>query len=431
MKSKSTFGWIIIILISLIPMFLLFGLGPQKNFDYSDITHTLGQITGLVGMTLFALTFLLSTRLEFIENLFGGLDRVYKTHSILGSIALSLLLFHPILLVLKFIPNNISLAATYLLPGTDFSVNYGIIALLGMVLLIYLTFFSKLKYHAWKFTHEFFGLFFLFAVLHVFLVRDNIAQDYIFKGYFAYAIIVSFIGFVSFIYSLIIRRGAKRRLYSVESIKKPTEDIYDITLAHLDKPIEYNAGQFVFVSFFNKKTGGEHHPFSIASKSNNANIRIIIKNLGDFTSRLDNLRKGDKVRVEGPYGRFNKQSKADQIWIAGGIGITPFMGMAEDMAEKTKNHVDLFYSAKEQKEFANAEEFREIEKKNPNFHFFTKTTSKEGYLSAKEIIEKSGPVKDKEAYICGPEAFKEAIKKGLIDEGIHEDKIYWEEFNFR
>jgi predicted ferric reductase len=73
----------------------------------------------------------------------------------------------------------------------------------------------------------------------------------------------------------------------VRQIQQCTE----ITLKPVHQGITYAAGQFVFVAFHNKKVGAESHPFSLASPSGQGTLRIIAKNLGDYTSRLSFLRK--------------------------------------------------------------------------------------------------------------------------------------------
>jgi predicted ferric reductase len=430
--KKSFLGWSAIVFLSLFPVMILFALGSQKDLtSFRDITHALGQITGLVGMTLFALTFIFSTRLRFLEDIFGGLDKVYKVHALTGSISLSLLLFHPILLVLKFVPADISLAASFLLLSDHSSVNYGIFALIGMTLLIYLTFFSNLKYQLWKFTHEFLGLFFILAILHVFLVRDTVAQDYIFRGYYIYAAIVSIIGLLGFFYSLILRNKIARELYQVESIEISNDSFFDINMVALKKPIKYMAGQFVFVSFFNKKVGREPHPFSIASRSGSRKIRIIAKNLGDYTDRLRYVQKGDKVKVEGPYGRFFREMSSDQIWLAGGIGITPFIGMAQDMGKDSKYRADLFYTSRKKEDFVGLDTLREAERACHKFKLHQKITDVEGYLTVDEILKKTGPAKGKEIFVCGPNQFKELMVAGFLKAGVTKEMIHLEDFNFR
>lgn len=432
MNIKKLVGWLAIILISFSPVFLLIFLGPSLIYSYSDITHKLGQITALIGITMFAITFILATRLKFIEDIFGGLDKVYVVHCIVGATALMMILFHPILLVLKFIPSNLKLAAEYLLPNAYWSVNFGIIALLGMIGLIYLTFYSKIKYHQWKISHEFLGAVFIFAVLHMFLVRGTASRDYIFSGYYLYASIVSLIGLASFFYSLFLKNRIKKQaIYKIKNIEKK-KNVNEITLSPLGKPIQYKSGQFIFIRFYNEKLSNEAHPFSIASKSNNPEIKIMVKNLGDFTGNLHQLNVGDRVGIEGPYGRFNfhtNKTNPNQIWVAGGIGITPFIGMVEDL--KPGQKVDLYYSVKSEDEFMSLDFLKSIEAKNKNFRLFPWITSKNGYLTLKNIQENSGKLADKEFCLCGPNALKEALKNDLIKLGISNDKIHSEEFSFR
>jgi predicted ferric reductase len=436
---KKIFGWAILLFSSFLPVFLwlYFGPGSEELVDYSSITHSLGELTALVGMTMFALTFILSTRIRFIEDIFGGLDKAYISHGILGGTALIMILFHPILLVLKFIPDNFTQAALYLLPNSHWSVNFGIIALLGLISLISITLFTKIKYHKWKFSHEFLGLVFVFAVLHTFLVRGDASKDLIFSGYYIYAIIVSIIGLGGFSYSLFLKdRLFKAAKYRIKSIKRLNKTTFEIQMTPEHKPLEYKSGQFIFVRFYNEKLPKEAHPFSIASKSNNPIIKIIVKNLGDFTSKLSHLKVGDMVSLEGPYGRFNYKNNPnkDQVWVAGGIGITPFLGIAKDLitnSSSIKHKIYLFYSCREDSDFICLSELKDIEQKVDNFKVFPWSSSRKGYFRVKNITEVIKSLKDKEFYLCGPKGLKNSIIKNLIKSGVPKGNIHTEEFDFR
>jgi len=437
MKIKTIFGWLVILLISLIPVYLWARLGPgfAELVDYASITHALGEIFGLVGITMFAMTFILSTRIKWIEDVFGGLDKVYITHAILGGTALILILAHPIFLVLKFVPSQVYQATLYLLPSSYWSVNFGIIALIGLIALIFITLFTRMKYHKWKFTHEFMGLVFLFAVFHTFLVRNSAAKDNIFAGYFIFAAIVSLIGLFGFSYSLFIKnRLFKNAVYSIKSIKQKN-DLFEIIITPEHKPISYDAGQFVFLRFYNKNVSKEAHPFSIASESNAEDIIIIVKQLGDYTSKIVHLRKGDKVSVEGPYGRFSykKHLKKDQIWLAAGIGITPFIGMAQDVMtdEDLQGKVTLIYSAKSEDELIGSNIFYDVSKQTSKFAFLPWLSKKQGRINAKAVFDISGKFKDKEFFLCGPTAFKESMIKSLIENKVSKNHIHEEVFDFR
>jgi predicted ferric reductase len=437
MRVKIAIGWIVLLIISLFPVFLWFhfGSGAEEFTDFTSMSHGLGELFGLVGMTMFALTFMLSTRIGWIEDVFGGLDKVYITHAILGGTALIMILAHPIFLVLNFVPAQINLAAKYLLPSSYWSVNLGIIALLGMIALIFITLYTKIKYHRWKFTHEFLGLIFCLAVLHIFLVRNSISQDNIFDGYYIYATIVSLIGFFGFSYSLFIKnRLFKNAVYSVTSIRQKNE-FFEIVISPEHKPVSYKAGQFVFLRFYNENVSKEAHPFSIASKTDNEQITIVAKKLGDYTSKLAYLKEGDKVSVEGPYGRFNYKRfpNSDQVWIAGGIGITPFIGMVQDFDQDSsfKGDITLFYSVKHHDDLIGDLIFKNVVQKRQKFRYVPWISKERGRLSAKSLDAEIGNLDSKEFFICGPTGFKEGIMRGLIKKGISKGKIHEEVFDFR
>jgi predicted ferric reductase len=436
MRYKKRLFWFVVILLAIIPVLLLIINSSGKFSDYDSASHTLGQIAGLIGMTLFAITFILPTRMKFIEDAFGGLDKVYRVHSIIGGTALILILFHPLLLVFKFIPESVNLAARYLLPSIYWSVNFGIIALVGMILLICFTLYTRMKYNKWKFSHRFLGIVFMLAVLHIFLVRGTISQDDIFNGYYIYVAIVSIIGLSGFIYSTLFRdRIASHALYKIKSLNKLGENIYEIILSpSVNKALNYKAGQFVFVRFNNKKLGEEPHPFSIASTSNNPLLKIIIKGLGDFTTRLSDLNVGDEVNVEGPYGRFNyEKGGEEQIWVAGGIGITPFIGMSEEIANNPQlgKKVELYYTVKCPKDLIYLNKFKELESRSNNFRVIPWISDEKGFIRLENIGSMSKNLSNKEFFICGPQTLKDCITNDLINLGISKDKIHQEEFGFK
>jgi predicted ferric reductase len=435
MKLKSLFGWLALIVLSLIPVFLWFklGAGAEEFVDYASSVHSIGELFGLIGITMFALTFVLSTRIKIIEDIFGGLDKVYIVHGIFGGTALILLLFHPIFLVLRFIPEQISLAASYLLPSSHWSVNFGIIALIGMIILIYITLFLRMKYHRWKFTHEFLGLVFLFAVLHMFLVRWDASGDLIFRGYYIYAAIISIIGLGAFSYSLFLKnRLVKNAVYSVKKIELH-RDKFIIEMIPEHKPIDYKSGQFIFIRFYNKNLSKEAHPFSIASKSRDYVIRIVVKKLGDFTEKLEHLKAGDKVSIEGPYGRFHFKNYPgkNQVWIAAGIGIVPFLGMAEDLKDNSDKKIDLYYTAKEDSDFVAYEMLSDAGRNIKGFRFIPWDSSKKGWITAEDIRKISGNFEDKEFFFCGPGRFKESLIHKIIKAGAKKNNIHEEVFDFR
>ena len=122
-------------------------------------------------------------------------------------------------------------------------------------------------------------------------------------------------------------------------IKKPCPDISLL--------IKANCIAIDLRFLWEKKDGiiGETHPFSIASSPSEDKVRMYIKSLGDFTTSLKNLKVGAIAEIEGAYGKFTYTNfgTAPQIWIAGGIGVTPFLSMARSY-DSLSPAVDFVYS---------------------------------------------------------------------------------------
>ena len=107
----------------------------------------------------------------------------------------------------------------------------------------------------------------------------------------------------------------------------------------------HDAGQFAFVNFDDVEAA---HPFTITSAWQNDGLLLFsIKGLGDYTRTLaSSLHVGQGVVVEGPYGRFNFQGEGGrQIWIGGGVGVTPFIARLKQLARAGRSDpIDLFYA---------------------------------------------------------------------------------------
>lgn len=431
LRIKNNFGLFAFIILSLIPSFFWFYSKPiNMRFVSSVATLTsLGQITGLTGMAMFALTLILSARFKFLENYFGGLNRIYIIHHFFGSFAFILLLFHPLFLALKFVQFSTRSAALFLLPGSDLSINFGIIALLLMILLLVITFYTKFSYQVWKFSHKFLGFAFFFGSLHSFFIQSDISQNLALRIYML--ILISF-AVIAFIYhSILAKFFVKYFYYLVEDVKILKENVVEITMSPRNKKIDFIPGQFIFVSFIGSNVSSESHPFSISSTASDKNLTLTIKSLGDYTSQLKNLKAGTLAKIEGPFGKFFSQNFAnkDQIWIAGGIGITPFLSMARSL-KNIQNKIDLYYCVSEEKEAIFLEELLKISNLNSNFRIIPFYSQKYGHISVKFIQNISGDLSKKEIFLCGPLGMMRSLKEQFLNLKISRQNIHSEEFQF-
>ncbi len=128
-----------------------------------------------------------------------------------------------------------------------------------------------------------------------------------------------------------------------------------------------HAGQFLFVKFEGEKGLDESHPFTISSAPSDDMLRLTIKSSGDFTRHLfANLKVGTSAVVEGAYGMFNYKTGGEkQIWVAGGIGVTPFLSFLRDLKDDLSHHVDFYYTVRHKEETVFVDEIEGIVKKYP------------------------------------------------------------------
>ena len=431
--KQFNLGWLLVLIFSLVPVFLWF-LAPSFVPHFSNFTTSfsnIGQLLGLVGAAMFAINLMLSTRLKFIEKMFFGLNKVYYRHSHLGQIAFVLLIFHPLMLIPKYAGNSFNEAARFLLLGNDWAINWGWLALVGMILLIVFTLYLPIKYNFWKWTHKFFGLFFFLASLHIWFIPSDVSRYLPLR---LYMLVLSFIGLSSyFYYTLFGKFFVKKLNYLIKSVNPMGSDIVNIIMEPLKEKLQFKAGQFIFISFEDKKVSGESHPFSITSSPDEKNLSITVKKLGDYTKKIDTLSVGAIAKVEGPYGVFSKGMARikKQIWVAGGIGVTPFVSMVKSLKQNDGYDVDLYYCLKNESEAVYLNELRRVSfSLNAHLKIIPFYSDSQGRISAETIGKQSFPLNGKDIFICAPPLMVNSLKAQLLAKGINKRLIHSEEFNF-
>ena len=434
----------------LIPVAIWFGINPiNEDFtSWSRSMASLGKLLGLVGFVMFAINFLLSTRAKWLEKFFVGLNSAYKAHHILGGLALVFLLFHPLFLALKYIEwtslATFQEAAKFLLPKIvdfsapqaviqeDLSMIAGSIAFFGMVVLLFITFFVNLPYQIWLLTHKFLGIAFVFAGLHVIFISSDVSRN---KVLLVYILGWFVVGLASYIYKTIAGNIVIRREEYIVSKVTVSNSVIGLSLSPKNKPLSLKPGQFLFVRFVSpsKVVSKEEHPFSVASISDDGSMLLYIKSLGDYTSHLENIEAGAIAQVEGAYGSFGKVTTLNkpQVWIAGGIGITPFLSLAQALNETSPN-VNMFYSVEDRSQFVGQEMLDNMMKAKSNFKLDNYVTKEHGgFITAQYIQNVAGDLSNKEFFICGPSGMMSSLRKQLISSGVKKNNIHTEEFDLQ
>ena len=422
-------GWWILSILSLLPLVLWLFQEPIKYrfLNLSLFARGLGDVFGLCGMAMFSLVIILSARLKFYEKFFKGINDAYVAHHFFGGLALVLLLFHPLFLAYNYLVVSVSAAAGFLLPGANMAQNYGIIGLLVMIITLVITFYTKLKYQVWRFTHKFLGLAFLFAILHVFLIGADLNLNYWLKSYL---FVLALLAGIAYLYrALFANFFVKVFNYTVSGIEALPDKTWEVELTRMNKALKFLAGQFAFVKFFNKNLSHEAHPFSFSSTPDKS-LKIDVKELGDYTNKIGNLKVGDRATIEGPFGSFSFRNYGPkQVWIAGGVGITPFMSMLRDLSKKDDYYqIDLYYSVRDEENFIFKDEITKIAEQNKNLNVYFWVSNKEGLIGANSVTAKTKDLDERDILICGPGIMMTSLQEQFTKQGIKARKIHMEEF---
>ncbi len=433
-KGWQAPGQWLLLLVVVVSSLLWVNAQPSLDAVSSDWLNSIGKLAGVIGITLYALNVMLSTRFRVYEKLFGGLNTVYRVHHTNGGLAFIAMLSHPVFLILSRWSYP-GILKSYLVPSASglltTGYTWGSVALWMTIVLLAITYWAKIPYEWWKRTHYLMGFISVPLLLHIWLVPSDVRTNSLLRGWLLGLLLLALAARAyKFVWLRYIQRGKRYKICEVRKLGSVTE----VTAMPDGKAIKYLPGQFVFVTFDSKAIPREEHPFSISTYDANGLIRLSMKNSGDFTAKLGGLHRGDHVYCHGPYGIFGHASyetKHDLVLIAGGIGITPFLSILAYLSTQNKQRkVTLFYSVKQRQEAVYMKELIALKRKLKNLQVVAVETDSSGLLTAEVILKRLGDTKQRRKYlVCGPPAMQNALVAQLSDAGVSNLSIETELFS--
>lgn len=379
-------------------------------------------VTSLFGswilMALF-LTFLLSTKQRFLVKLFGGLDQIYFWHRWLAIGSLGLIFLHQT----TASDDGLIILARYAHLGLDVE-DLGELARNLFIFLIVMALLSFIfKYEHFKSIHKLMILPYGLGLYHSF------ASSWIdllsFDALSIFMISTSLLGIGSSLYMLLFyQHVAFKFTGSVSEITYLNDSMMDIKLT-MKKPYKFKAGQFTFIKLDQKKIMSGTHPFTI-SGSDDTSIYFTVKTLGDHTKNLyKDLKVGMKIHVSKPFGHMTFQTKKQKhVWIAGGIGVTPFISYL-----RSQNTLDkpahLYYAVRSFEDAVHVDLLTHYQKQHPNFSFDIIDSQTKGRLTLDMLaLDDHTSVS-----MCGPKPMIDAFVKRIRKENKRVE-IHYEAFSF-
>lgn len=431
---RNSWKWVLALII-ILPLAKWLFLAPldARFSTVAGASRALGQIAGIVGTLLFSFSLILSFRNKFVEIIFGGLDKLYRVHHLSGMYGLFILLLHPIFLSVPLLMYSVEDAGLFFIPfQNSTAMDFGIFSILLFMILIGVTLFGVIfSYQALKKFHQFLGLAFLLGAVHGFLIPSDIQNDTFIRVWVLGFVVLGLCSYV--IYSLLKKFTVRKKAYTVSSVTKIEGGITEIFLTPLGEVIAHLPGQFGFFSFVDSKVvSNEPHPFTISSWEGNGNIVISAKALGDFTILLPTEQVGTRVNIEGPYGEFvYGYGSKKQVWVAGGVGVTPFVAFAEHILKQKELSYDIefFYSVRTQADAAFHNLFTRVAATFPSFVYHPMPSDTSGYITGQLIVEKVVGVTLRDIFICGPPPMMKALIGQLQDLGIKDSQLHSELFS--
>lgn len=193
------------------------------------------------------------------------------------------------------------------------------------------------------------------------------------------------------------------------------------------------AGQFIFL-----RIGGDdawrEHPFTVTGLSPDGHLRLTIRSLGHDTARMHaHLQPGLPATVTGPYDMFDYTlGRTHQIWIAGGIGVAPFLSWRTALGLDAPYTIDLFYSTPTQADAVYLDELRAAQQRLSPVHPVHPVHSRtQGHLTGQKITATVELAPDAHVFLCGPTAMLDAVSRDLHQAGVPRDYLHSKHFTFR
>lgn len=387
----------------------------------------LSLASGIAALALMASAAILAARWPVVEGIFTGLDRVYDAHKWMGVWALALASVH---LLFKAGDPLWQAEAILALPPawTRFVRQASFVALMGIVILALN---RNIPYSVWRWWHRLSGPLFLVVIAHWLSIKSTVEIDSPAGMWLAG---LSMLAVIAAAYKLLLYPFvAGHGHYQVVNVSRGG-GAAEIELEPVSHRASFQAGHF---GFLRMKVDGlrEPHPFTIASApSSSGRISFVIRALGDYTTRLvSRVEPGMYADVYAPHGRFERKPECNrEIWIGGGVGISPFLAWMRDEEADGFDQVTLFYFFTPARGFPDVAVLEAMaQERGIEFVPVSTGPASEIFTRRFEEILRDVDVSSLDIAVCGPKGLLDAVRRAADVRGIPGRLVRHELFAFR
>lgn len=285
-------------------------------------------------------------------------------------------------------------------------------------------------YDRWRHVHRLTGLLVAAGFFHGLLDGSPFRGSTVLRASY---VVLGGVGLLFYLYRELLSRWFRSlHDYEVDTVSRVAEDLVEIALRPIGRAMTFRPGQFALV-YIEAKDGWHRHPFTLASAPSEDRVRFTVKGLGDYTSSLSELLEpGMPAVIGGPHGRFDHSKGTQrQAWIAGGVGVAPFLSWMRSLEEHPPpGDVDLYYA------FTGgpapfAEELAEHARSSERVRVHLVDSAVDGRLTAQRVLDETGGARRLSVFLCGPEPMLRDLQRGLRSGGVKARNIHREYFDWR
>jgi predicted ferric reductase len=408
-----------------------------------DALSAVGRLTGLLASDLLLLQVLLLARVPLVERAFGQ-DRLARWHRWTGFTSFHLMVAHIVLITLGYAGAAHANAVAEL---WDMIVSYPgmLLATAGTGLLVMVVVTSmraarrRLRYESWHLLHLYAYLGVGLALPHQLWTGADFTGSPLAAAYWWTLYAVSAGAVVLYRVGLPVWRSWRHRL-TVSHVVSEGPGLTSVYLRgrRLER-LPVRAGQFFQWRFLDGRGWSRAHPYSLSATPRGDLLRITVKELGDGSARMATLKRGTKALIEGPYGKLTGETYTGGpvLMLACGIGITPLLALLGELPYRPGD-ATLVYRARSEAEVAFRQELdwlakhrgvRVVHLLGPRADRPSWLPRSAGAVGDVEALRRIAPrVAASHVYVCGPDAWTEAVRTAAHSAGVPAEHLHTEQF---